>query len=460
MTIRPLALALLIACAALPARAEGDPPLSLEAAAEFALARRVEPSVARMRARAAEARIGEKRAEFQPSINLIADTRQISNYDPFSGIEISGRVNGLPVSATVTRTVPRYQSFAGVEAVWNVYAGGQSLARVEAAQAQAQAAEIDLCVENRQTLIDVATAFWEVYKAQMEQALADDALALAREGERLIRVGFEEGRDSRLDVSGAAVDVAEAEMRLANATLAVGDKWRRYELALGLAPSAYTARANPRLLDDAQAVSRITGRWLKQMAGDGVDKADAELRAARAEARSERAALYPRVDLYARYNVIGRSDGAADDALSEMSRQDHVVGVRMQWNLFDGFHTTHRMARSQAEAKIAALRLEQERLDRLRELGERRTRVEQLGNEIILAKKRLELARLQEKIAGVRSEVRQISEIQARSRAFATIEAQARLAQAEVDLRLAKLALALVESSARPGAEEGSRQGL
>lgn len=457
MTMGSLALALLLACAALPARAEKTLPLSLEAAAEFALGRRVEPGLARARTRAAEARIGEKRAEFLPSINLIADTKQIMNYDPFSGIEISGRVNGLPVSATVTRTVPRYQSFAGIEAVWNLYAGGQSLARVEAAQAETQAAEIQLSMENRRTLIDVATAFWDLHKAQMEQALADDALALAREEERLIRVGFDQGRDSRLDVRGAAVDVTEAEVRLGNATLAVGDKWRRYELALGLAPDAHTARANPRLLDDAQAVSRITGRWLKQMAGDGVDKADAELRAARAEARSERAALYPRVDLYARYNVVGRSDGAADDALSELRRQDRIVGVRMQWNLFDGFHTTHRMERSRAEANVAALRLEQERFGHLRELGEKRTRVEQIGNEIILAEKRLELARLQEKIAGVRSEVRQIPEIQARSRAFATREAQARLAQVEVDLRLAKLALALVERSGRRGGQDDQR---
>ena len=149
------------------------------------------------------------------------------------------------------------------------------------------------------------------------------------------------------------------------------------------------------------------------------------------------------MNLFLRYNQIGRDDDQFNNAFSNLSRQNRYVGIRLQWNLFNGQQSTYRLERAKEELYAARMRVDQERAYQLKTWHEKRTRVEALPDEVALAEKRRDIAKLEARIARVQKNTQQISEQEYKSREFAAKEADARATMAKIDLALARLSLAL-----------------
>lgn len=426
-------------------QAAEDMPLTLREAVETALNNRPDVKIAPLRSAGAHARVNEIKGQFLPTLDIFSDVRETTNYDPFTGIEISATINGQPLAATVTRTVPPYEVNTGIELGVNLYAGGLTTARLAEAGAEERAVAAQNALERRDVVLEVATAYWDLKKAQVEQDLAQQALDLARVHESIAQAKWKEGRASELELRVTALRTAESEARLSNAENALAEHWRRYEIALGVqAPARYAERGGP-LRDDPETID--VNELLRHVAfpRPTVARAEAEGQAAEARLRAQRAEFYPRLDLYARYNQVGRDEDRFNDALSDWARQDRLIGLKLQWNLFNGLQSSYRSRRAQSELDVSRLRVDHERALYLREAQEKRQRVARLTNDLALAHKRLDIAHAEARIAQVQRNSGAISEEQYRSREFAVKEAAARVTIAKIDLALARLAAALFE---------------
>ncbi|MHB8473137.1 MAG: TolC family protein [Gammaproteobacteria bacterium] len=419
-------------------------PLTLVDAVNTALSRRPELMISKARLAGAGAKVSEMRGAFLPSLDLYSDVRKTTNYDSFSGVNISAIIFGQPVNATVTNTIPVYQVTSGVELSLNLYAGGLNFAHLAEASAEERANQAQDNIARREVILDVATAYWDLKRAQMEQGLAAEALALARDDERIASAQWKEGRLSELARDTGTLKALEAEARLTGANSIIKEKWQRYLLALGYHPQ--TDRIDPMALpiDDSAAMDldRLLLRYVNTPQPN-VAKANAEADGASARVDAQRAEFSPRVDFYLAFNQVGRDNDQLNHTFSNLSRQNSFVGVRLQWNLFTGQQSTYRQKRALEELYVARMRVDQERANQLKTWYEQQSHMEVLPAEVALAEKHRDIAKLELRIARVQMNTQQISEQEYRSREFAAKEADVRVTLSKIDLALARLSLAV-----------------
>ncbi len=119
------------------------------------------------------------------------------------------------------------------------------------------------------------------------------------------------------------------------------------------------------------------------------------------------------------------------------------MGLKLRWNLFNGRKTTERLEGARHESVLAELRMEQKQRELSQAAQTKTRRIETLQDDLELAKKRLALSQAQERIAKIRLEMDQISRLQYRSADLAVQEAADKTDLAKIDLLLARLELAL-----------------
>lgn len=424
--------------------AEQAAPLTLVDAVNVALNRRQELMITKAQLAGAGAKVSEMRGAFLPALDLYSDVRKTTNYDSFSGVNISATILDQPVDVTVTNTIPVYQVTSGAELGLNLYAGGLNSARLAEARAEERANKAQESIERRGVILDVATAYWNLKRAQTEQGLATEALALAHDDENIARVKWEEGRISELARDTVTLKTLEADARLTSANSTLKGKRQLYLLALGYPPQPDRMDQVALLIDDPEAMDLDRLLRYVDTPQPNIAKAKAEADAASARENEQRAEFYPRVDFYLRYNQIGRDDYQLNSAFSDLSSQNRFVGIRLQWNLFSGQQSTYRHVRAREELYAARMRVDQERANQLKAWHEKQSRMEVLPNEVALAEKRRDIAKLEAHIARVQKNTQQISEQEYKSREFAVKEAAARVTMAKIDLMLARLSLGLI----------------
>lgn len=419
------------------------PPVTLMDAVNTALGNRPELLITQAQLAGAGAKVGEMRGAFLPTLDLYSDVRKTTNYDPFTGINVSANILGQPVDVSITNTIPVYQVVASAELGLNLYAGGLNTKHYAEASAEERAIRAQVSIVRREVILDIATAYWNLKRAQMESALASEALTLARDDERIAMAKWNQGRIAELARDRASLKTLEAEARLTSATVALREKNQGYLLALGFPPQADSTDEGPTLRDDPAAMDVEKLLHYVDTPQPRIAKAEAEAAAASARQAAQRSEFYPRVDLFLRYNQVGRDDHQLDDAFSDLSRQNRYAGVRLQWNLFNGQQSTYRLKRATEEAYVARMRIEQERADQLKVLHEKQARVKTLPNDVALAEKRHAVALLEARIARAQMSNQQVSEQEYKSREFAVKEAEVRVTMTRIDLALARLSQAL-----------------
>lgn len=422
-------------------------PLTLVDAVNTALSKRPELMITKAQLAGAGAKVSEMRGAFLPSLDLYSDVRKTTNYDSFSGVNISATIFGQPVNATVTNTIPVYQITSGVELSLNLYAGGLDFAHLAEASAEERANQAQDNIARREVILDVATAYWDLKRAQMEQGLAAEALALARDDEHITSIKWKEGRISELARDTGTLKTLEAEARLTSANSIIKEKWQRYLLALGYRPQTDHMDRVALLIDDSAAMDIDSLLSYVNTPQPNIAKANAEADAASAKVDAQRAEFYPRVDFYLAFNQVGRDNDQLNNAFSNLSRQNRFVGVQLKWNLFNGEQSTYRQKRALEELYVARMRVDQERANQLKTWHEKESRMELLPNEVALAEKRRDIAKLELRIARVQMNTQQISEQEYKSREFAAKEADVHVTMSKIDLALARLSLAM----SRPG---------
>ena len=253
----------------------------------------------------AQAQLGVVRAGQLPSVNVQAG---ISNSR--TSAETS---QGLALGH---RSIEGNNYSAGVGFSWELDLWGRVRRVVEAADAQALAAQDDRDGVLLMLSSQVATTYWQLRGLDAELAILRNALATRRESQELIEARFNAGLSNELDVSRTRIERANAEADLHEAQRQRNTLEHALSVLVGASPSApLVAASQDGALPQAPA---IPVGLPASLLGQRPDLASsvANLRAFNAQIGVAQGAFYPALSLtgnygYASENLRNLAQGSA-----------------------------------------------------------------------------------------------------------------------------------------------------
>jgi len=253
----------------------------------------------------AQAQLGVVRAGQLPSVNVQAG---ISNSR--TSAETS---QGLALGH---RSIEGNNYSAGVGFSWELDLWGRVRRVVEAADAQALAAQDDRDGVLLMLSSQVATTYWQLRGLDAELAILRNALATRRESQELIEARFNAGLSNELDVSRTRIERANAEADLHEAQRQRNTLEHALSVLVGASPSApLVAASQDSALPQAPA---IPVGLPASLLGQRPDLASsvANLRAFNAQIGVAQGAFYPALSLtgnygYASENLRNLAQGSA-----------------------------------------------------------------------------------------------------------------------------------------------------
>ena len=326
--MRSFRLALLLAAAlAAPAGA-----ITLDDAIAAALAHDPSITIADADRDAAGGRVSQARAGSLPSVRV-------------SGSIGVGQLDMLGFFGFGNNRVTPAAAQASVEQP--LFSGGRVTAEKDRARAGLAAAEAGRTNARGQLAAAVASAYGEVLTtATMVESLRrlrDQTVEINRQA----GLRFKAGESPSTDASQAAARLAEAHGGLAAAEGAQATARARYrnlvgEEPVGLAPFPAGPPA-PTTLDEAIALAGTNS--------PEIARAEAALAAARAANRGAQAERMPTVGAFAEAGIV------RDQFFPNYSANVATVGVRANWQLYNGGRTGGRITETNAEARAAEARV-------------------------------------------------------------------------------------------------------
>lgn len=256
-----------------------------------------------------------------------------------------------------------------VQARLPLYAGGQVVAGVRAARADADAADAVAKAARSGLKLEVARAYVDVQRTQRSLRAATAIVASLDAHVADVGARVEREASPRSDLLAAQAARANAEQSRLRAVTAEQLAWASYNRLLG-EPADRRVELEP--VDAAQSGAELAAADVgalvdrARQSRDEVRVFDAQARALDARARSEIGRLLPQVALVGGYSYL------ENDVLN---RNDFsMVGIGVRWSLFDGGQARHRAAALRAGGRAARLRADDLRSQV--ELDVRRARLE------------------------------------------------------------------------------------
>ncbi len=297
--------------------------------------------------RIAAARVDQSRALFR---------EQKLDYAPAVTAHAGFTRQDAPVPQSGGPAPLRYDAYElGFDAAWEIDVFGRVRRSVEAAQADAGAAEAERRAAEVRLSAEVAREYFALRGAQRRLVVAADNLENQREVLRLTRVRLELGVGQELDVASAGARLAEtealipplvvAEQRAAH-RLAVLIGVRPGELADALAPVPGIARIEEVRVGDAALLLRRR---------PDVQAAERALAAQTARVGVATADLFPRLSVTGFVGFVSGSTATLGDGNTDAWN----VAPRLDWAAFDLGSARARLNAAEANAEAALARYEQ-----------------------------------------------------------------------------------------------------
>jgi NodT family efflux transporter outer membrane factor (OMF) lipoprotein len=339
----------------------GDPTLdSLEARAL-----RDNPGVraAAQRLLQAQAQLGVVRAGQLPNVAVGAGVSNArTSAETSQGLALGGRSiegNNFSIGASLS---------------WELDLWGRVRRVVEAADAQALAAQDDRDGVILLLSSQVASSYWQLRGLDAELAILRDALGARREAQELVEARFKGGLSNELDVSRARIERANAEADLHEVQRQRNLVEHALATLVGASPNA------PLLADSAQAAlpapPRIPVGLPASLVGQRPDLAAsvAQLKAANAQVGVAEGAFYPSLSLTGNF---GFASEHLRDLASGGARQFSAGPLALSLPVFDAGRNRANLALSKARYEEALANHETRLLTALREVTDALSDLEQ-----------------------------------------------------------------------------------
>ncbi len=243
---------------------------------------------------------------------------------------------------------------------------------VEAADAQALAAQDDRDGVILLLSAQVAQTYWQLRGLDAERTILDSALATRRESQQLVEARFNAGLSNELDVSRARIERANAEADLHDVRRQRNALEHALAVLVGVSPSAPLVPAGSALPAPPSIPVGLPASLLSQrpdLAGSV-----AQLRAANAQIGVAEGAFYPSLSLTGNF-------GYASERLSNLAggsaRQFSIGPLSLSLPLFDGGRNKANLAIARARYDEALANHEGRLLTALREVEDALSDVKQ-----------------------------------------------------------------------------------
>jgi multidrug efflux system outer membrane protein len=309
------------------------------------------------------------------------------------GVTRAGELPTLGVSAGVSNTrtsaeAPVGQAFGGRSIKGNEYQVGANFSyeldlwgrvrrAVEAADAQALAAQDDRDGVMLMLSSQVATAYWQLRGLDAELAILNNALATRRESQQLIEARFNAGLSNELDVSRTRIERANAEADIQEALRQRNTLEHALAVLVGASPSqAILPPATGAVATTLPQPPAIPVGLPASVLGQRPDLAAsvAQLRAFNAQVGVAEGAYYPSVSLTGNF-------GYASETLSDLAkgsaRQFSFGPLALSIPVFEGGRNRANVNLAQARYDEAVANHEARLLTALREVEDALSDVQQ-----------------------------------------------------------------------------------
>lgn len=252
----------------------------------------------------------------------------------------------------------------GFDAFWELDFFGRVRREVEAARADAAAAESAVAAARIIIGAEVARNYLELRGQQEQLATLERNAAVQRGSLELTQVRLDAGRGTELDVARARTQLGTTEALIPPLESSISATIHRLGVLTGRDPRALADRlATPAPLPTLPEVVAIGEPADLLQRRPDVRAAERELAAATARIGVATADLFPRVSFTGSYGGVAANSGDLGDA----DARNYSFGPRLSWPLFDLGRVHARIDQSKAHASEALARYEQTVLRSLEE---------------------------------------------------------------------------------------------
>ena len=419
-------------------------PVHLSQAVDLAIECRPELRLALEKQNIAQSKVREARGNFLPTLDLRGTSDYIENYDTFTGIDISAQIAGQNVLVNVQKEVPAYELNGGLDLSYNLYAGGRDSALLGEARNNLEAAAYQEAVMLRKIRLEVANAYWGLKKVQAQYLMARRALEVVRLEMKVAQTEHRVARRSDVAYNAVLLKGREKEVALRTADRKCLRAFSSYRHVLGLPEEevlAASCEQLPALVDDSGG----------QAGGDGelsvhpeILRLKSDLQAVSERKKAAKAANLPKLDLFAKYAMIGRDSDAYLDSWGDGQSEYYMVGLKVTMNLFNGLRTRERIRQAEGELRVKRLELKEKERALAQVRRDRETALETARDQLSLALARKKLALAQQKAAESELRSGRISQLEYRQKTADAENAADEAAIARIDVAVAANALSLM----------------
>ena len=418
-------------------------PVHLADAADMAVKSRPELRMELEREDIARSKVKEARGNFLPTLDLLASSYYVRNFDTFTGIDISAQIAGQNVSVNIEKDVPRYQMNAELNLCYNLYAGGRDKALLGEALSNLESAHYQEGVTLRKIRLDVANAYWELKKVQIRYEIAKRALEVVRLETKVAETEHQAGRASDVEYATVQLKSREKEMALKAADRDCLRAYGSFRHVIGMHEDgmATSSEQIPVLLDEPSDENEGIGG---QVDHPEILRLKSEIKAAREREKAAHSENYPKIDVFAKYSLIGRDSNAYFNSWGDTRSDNYMVGLKLTANLFNGFRTTEQIRQADTESRVKQLQLIQKEMELTEAKHVRKSDLETANDGLFLAMERKKLEETREKVARAQLQSGRISELEYRQMVADAEEAVDRVELARIEVAMASNALKLL----------------
>ncbi|GAB3413604.1 efflux transporter outer membrane subunit [Massilia agilis] len=322
--------------------------------------------------------------------SVLASAQRLLQAQAQLGVSRAGQAPQVSVGASVANSRTSAQTAQGIalghrsisgneysfngSLSWELDLWGRVRRVVEAADAQALAAQYDRDGVMLMLSGQVATAYWQLRGLDAELAILQDALTARTEAQQLVEARFNAGLTNELDVSRARVERANAEADLHEVRRQRNQVEHGLAVLVGVSPSVPLVAAAPRA--QLPQPPMIPVGLPASVLGQRPDLAAsvAGLKASNAQVGVAEGAFYPSVSLTGRYGFASES---LHDLTMADSRMFSFGPLGLSLPLFDGGRNKANLALAKARYDEAVANHQGRLLTALREVEDALSDVQQ-----------------------------------------------------------------------------------
>ncbi|MCI0707990.1 MAG: TolC family protein [Ignavibacteriae bacterium] len=336
------------------ANAQTEIQLSLQTCVQEAWQHNHSLKASRAKVLASEAKASEAFSTLLPQVKFTSKFAQLSEVDPF-GVTVPG-LGSLTLFPSIDHSYS-----ARVSLQQPIFTGFRLLNNAEAAELNAVATQEDFIRDERDLILDVKKAYWNLVRARQMEEVLMQTVAQVSEHLRDVQNFSRQGLATENEVYKVEVQLAEVKLKLIEsesnrrlANMALNNlmgKSLQTKIVPSDNPESISAVETPEAASELLQTARQNRPELK------ATRARKEL--SEAGVSTARGGWYPQVTLTAGYDYAKPNQRIIPPTDRWEGTWD--VGVTVQWNVWDWLTTSHQVSQAEAsvqQADAALLQLE------------------------------------------------------------------------------------------------------